>query len=228
MIKVDWIPIFTEELSHDGNITYYEPEPAFKYLINTRGQTDYLRCPGLTNYLKNTFIIRSPYDLTIIVDTEGNVTTDRFGQDFFNQNISVRLPPGPKDNLIIQSFPKYLFVSASKKPVVVSVIPWMFKANPFGIVPGSFDITQWIRPVNLAMEVYQPGPIVFKRGEPLYAVRFEVDDTVTLERGEYTQDIAKAMVSCLNVQNYVTGLNLKSLYQAGKHYITMMKRKYYG
>jgi hypothetical protein len=228
MIKVNWIPIFTEELSQDGNITYYEPEPAFKYLVNTRGQPDYLRCPGLTNYLKNTFIIRSPYDLSIIVDAAGNVTTDRFGQDFFNQNISVRPPTSPKDNLIIQSFPKYLFVSDSKKPVVVSVIPWMFKANPFGIVPGSFDITQWVRPVNLAMEVYQPGPIVFKRGEPLYAVRFEVDDTVTLERGEYTPDIGKAMVSCLNVQNYVPGLNLKSLYTAGKHYITMMKRKYYG
>ena len=227
MIKIDWIPISADKIYFDGNITYYEPEQAVKYLNSVRGETSYLRCPALANYLKNTYIIKSPYDFTINVDSAFNVTTDKFGQAFFNEYLSVILPTTSKDPLIIQTFPKYLFVSNNKNPVTVSVIPWMFKSNPYGIVPGSFDITKWIRPVNLAMEVYTPGPIVFRRGDPLYCVRFETDDMVTLERGEYTEDIAKAMLSCLDVKNYARGLNLKSLYTAGHHYINLIRQKYF-
>ncbi len=225
MITVQWMPVFTEQLSYDPNITYFEPEPAFRYLASQRDRTDFLRCPGLSNYLKNTYIIRSPYDFNLTVTKEWDVQSDRFGQAFFNENVSVRNPQTHKDPLIIQTFPKYLFITNYKKPVTVSVIPWMFKANPYGIVPGSFDITQWIRPVNLAMEVYQPGVIEFKRGEPLYAVRFETDDTVRLDRGEFTEDIKQTMASCLNVQNYAPGMNLKTLYSVGRHYIDLMKRK---
>lgn len=225
MITVQWMPVFSERLSYDPNITYYEPEPAFKYLTGQREQTDYLRCPGLSNYLRNTYIIRSPYDLTINVDTDGNVTTDRFGQDFFNENISVRPPQSAKDCLIIQTFPKYLFLCNNAKSLTVSVVPWTFKSNPYGIVPGSFDITQWIRPVNLAMEVYAPGPIVFRRGEPLYCVRFETDESIRLERTEFTEDIKQAMASCLNVQNYAPGMNLKTLYAISKGYLDLVKKK---
>ena len=43
MITVQWMPVFTEQLSYDPNITYFEPEPAFRYLTNQRDKTDFLR-----------------------------------------------------------------------------------------------------------------------------------------------------------------------------------------
>jgi hypothetical protein len=106
-------------------------------------------------------------------------------------------------------------------------MPWFFKANNFSVIPGSFDITKWIRPVNLALEAHDQTQFEFKRGEPLYCVRFETEDTVQLERGDFTEDIKTAMASCLNVQNYVPGMNLKTLYNISADYVRMAKRKFF-
>ena len=228
MNKITWMPVFSERLSYDPNITYYEPEPAFKYLLSVRDDAQYLKCPGLSAFLKNTFVIKSPYDLTLTIDpATQNVTSNKFGQEFFNENINIRPATSPKDRLVIQTFPKYLFVSNSKTPIIVNVMPWFFKPNNFSVIPGSFDITKWIRPVNLAIEAHDQTQFEFRRGEPLYCVRFETEDNVVLERGEFSEDIKTAMASCLNVQNYVPGMNLKTLYNISVDYIKLAKQRYF-
>jgi hypothetical protein len=228
MNKITWMPVFTEKVSYDPNITYYEPEPAFKYLASVRGNPEYLKCPALSAFLKNTFVIKSPYDLKLNIDiATQNITSNKFGQDFFNEYVDITPATHIKDHLTIQTFPKYLFISNSKIPIIVSVMPWFFKANNFSVIPGAFDITKWIRPVHLALEMNDQTQLEFNRGEPLYCVKFETEDTVILERGNFTEDLKVAMTSCLNTKNYVQGMNLKTLYNISTEYIQMTKRKFF-
>lgn len=226
MVKIKWCPVFTEKISFDPNISYFEPEPAFKYLTTIRDEAEYLRCPALRNFLRNTFVIKAPYNYKLTIDpVNGNVTSDKYGQEFFNINVNVKKPFKPKDKLIIQTFPKYLFMSNHKKPVNVSVLPWFFKPNNFSVIPGSFDITKWLRPVNLALEAHGQLTFDFRRGEPLYCVRFECEDDVELERIDFDVELQKSMASCVNVQNYVHGLTLKTLYEQGANYINLVKKR---
>ena len=88
MVKIKWFPIFVESGSHDPNITYFPPETAFKYLTSIRSDSQFLKCPALRSFLKNTFIIKSPYNYRLEIDpaTKG-INADRFGKEFFENNI---------------------------------------------------------------------------------------------------------------------------------------------
>lgn len=226
MVKIKWFPIFVESGSHDPNITYFPPETAFKYLTSIRSDSQFLKCPALRSFLKNTFIIKSPYNYRLEIDpaTKG-INADRFGKEFFENNIHVHLPTNPKDKVIVQTFPKYLFMSDSKKPVHVTVLPWFFKPNNYSVIPGSFDITKWIRPVNLAIEAHGPVNLDYRRGEPLYCVQFDCEDDVEFELGEMTPELSKAVFSSVCVQKYVHGMSLKALYEQGAHYVNLIKSK---
>jgi len=184
----------------------------------------YLRCPALTGYLKNTFVIRSPYDFTFYPNLKENtVRVDSYNQEFFDGNFIIEAHSDP---LVVQFPPIYVFLSDSKYPVTLTMLPWFFKSNTMGFIPGSFDITKWIRSINYAAEIYDENPIVFKRGDPLYCIQFTTknNDTVVLEQEIMNDALKNTMNACIAVKSKMPNLNLKTLYTISENYINLMKK----
>ena len=97
--------------------------------------------------------------------------------------------------------------------------------NNIGVIPGVFDISRWVRPVECAFEMYEPNkPLVIKRGDPLFCVQFISEEQIELEHGLINDTIYKAVSSCLHVKNVAPNMKLKQLYELSDWFIKLIKQ----
>jgi hypothetical protein len=230
MTTIKWIPAYSlHNVGSSEDIVLFEPEPAFKFFTQNRNASGYLRCPAFSTMLKNTFVIRSPYDLTIFLDrNRKSVKIQGYDQNFFQKNIQLHEISSPTDPMMVALPPRYIFITDSKRPVNIVSLPMILQPNKNGLIPGTFDITRWIRPIEYSIEVYDDTvPIEIKRGEPLFMVKFitEDDSSVTLEKDIMSPELADIIDRCISVKNTVKGQNLKSLYNMAHGYIELMKAR---
>jgi hypothetical protein len=223
-IKVRWVPYVNLDL--EVNISYLPPEPAFSFYKKFREDSSVIRCPALAAYLKNTFIIQSPYEIVLDYSKESKkITTDRYGQKFFDDNIMLKSSADSPSTLHL--FPRYLFISDHKKPIYIEVLPICFDSNNYKAIPGTFDITKWIRPVEYAIELPDTCKIKLNREDPLFMVKFttEDNDTVILERGILTKELHEVTLACVTLKTYNPKLSLNKLYGMASEYINLIKKK---
>ena len=232
MITINWYPITQNEkdidclINFESNIVYIDPEPAFPYFLKKYPESTFTRCPAFSQYLKNTFIICSPYDLQLTFDKDKKeIYTDRFGQEFFINNLNIT--PCENDPWVVHLPPRFVLVTEQKSPVMVVVLPLMIEENSFSVVPGTFDITKWIRPIEFAFQVRDlDKPIQLKRGQPLMMIKFvtENDEPVQLERSILTKEVFQAAYACINVKAVMPNKNLQALYKMANPFITKIKQ----
>ena len=230
-ITVKWMPAYSPDKTVYGEeITHFPPEPAFKYLLSNRDGSKYLQCPAFINHLKNTFVIKSSGNFNFEVSRNNNVKVKEYDELYFADYDAVFLhdATSPNDPLVVALPPRYIFITDSKVSVTVSSVPMILQPNKYGLIPGSFDITRWIRPVEYAVEVYDSsGPLVIKRGDPLFMVKFEAADgsTIVLEKELLSSEIIAASAQCVSVKNLLPNQNLQKLYSMSYEYIELVKAK---
>lgn len=134
MITIKWIPAYSlHNVGSSEDITFFPPEPAFKFFTQNRNNSGFLRCPAFSNILKNTFIIRSPYDLTVLLDRKHkSVKIKGYDQDFFQKNIQLHDVSSPTDPMMVALPPRYIFITDSKLPVNVVSMPMILQSNKTG------------------------------------------------------------------------------------------------
>lgn len=225
-MRIRWYPISNahENLENDKlGVIFYPPEPLYKSISESRKGNEFLRCPSVVDALKNTYVIRSPYDLTIHVGKQG-VKIEEYDQNFFDKHVVIH-------NLdteypVIGIPPRYVFIPDGNKSVHMRLLPLMFNPpHKLGVIVGSFDIARWIRPVEFAFEVYDTQePIVIKRGDPLFCLQFVLEEKIELDQGLINDTVYKAISSCLHVKNVVPNMKLKQLYELSDGFIKLIKR----
>ena len=206
------------------NIVYIPPEPAYKYYLEKYENAKYVLCPAFSDYLKNTFIIRSPYNFAITLDRKtGNVSIDRHGQNFYNNNIKATFV---EDKFILQLPPRMIFIPEDKESVMITSLPLILEPNTLSVIPGTFDISKWVRPIEVSIQVYDEEKIVLKRGDPLMMVKFASNnnDSVQLEQKIIDEKVLALTFACINVKNANPSLNLKTLYKMADFYVSKMRK----
>jgi len=228
-------------ISKDIDILYFEPEPAFKTFIDERNKTsNILKCPAFQDYYKNCFIIRSPLDLIITIKKSKDgfkyVATDRYDQEFFDAFIKDRIrDEGNNNNFpMISLLYAYLFYS-SESVILEQMSPSMHKnefLNNTRLICGKFNIGKWIRPLDYAFEIIDDTkPLVIKRGDPLYYIRFLTDKDVNFVKVLHSDDLYKnlmqAVQSSTRVKQYVPGNTLEKNYQIAENYIKTINQRFF-
>lgn len=230
MIKITWCPTNLKNVeTAESNIVYFAPEPAFAFYQKQRPGARFLRCPAFSDHLKNTFIIRSPYDIEITFDPANKTAyTNSLGQEFYDDNIEIHDNIGEGNPTILSLMPRYVFVTDSKVPVKIVSTPLLLHPVDVGLIPGEFDITKWVRLVSYDVEIYDSSkPLVFKRGDPLFMVRFIAEDgsLVQLNQGTLTNEIKQLSDACVKLKLVAPNLNLKSAYSMAASYVELMKKR---
>jgi hypothetical protein len=213
-------------------LAFFEPEPVFKLISNSRSKdTEYLRCPALQDYYKNCFLLRSPVNVTINIATQPDgdkfASIDTYDQKFFDENIMIRYKKGYKYPILHL---KFFYVFYANEPLMIELLsPSMHKTelqNNINVIYGTYDISKWIRPVEFAFEVIDDTkPIVIKRGDPMYYVRFPTINKIKLTREEISNDLSRVVNSCAALQNYVPNNTLDKNYGMGEWFINLFKAK---
>lgn len=234
-LRVGWTPFVHNEGNPSESFGYFSewqhvavqpPDPAYKSIAADRPGSDFLPCPGIAGYFKNTFIVRSPIDITITVKPDIKaVSVEGFDQKFYKEWVVKR----PNDFInpqrpIVTLGPKMVFVA--DEDVMLEALPAMLHDTPalrkIHLIPGSYNIHRWMRPVDFTFEVLDTSePIVFKRGDPLFYVRFvdPKDRAVELERIEQNDDLLKTMYGMVVLKNYVKNVKLNKLYEMAHDWI---------
>lgn len=217
-------------------IVFFEPVPLISVLKEERNSARYLKCPSLLDYCKNIYIIRSPYSFTLIpeLDERGerynlHFNVDGVIEDWFYKDISMRFLNFKDDKLVSMCMTiciQYLFLCDENLEMEVMDVPIISSKSLRNLktIPGIMNIHKWIRPVDFTFEIQDANePLEFKRGDPLFAVKFITDENVKLKNIEFSEELLNAVSVCLLSKNYIKKLSLKQRYEMAKRFLSKKK-----
>jgi len=188
--------------SKQSMANYLIPQPEklidtlFTNSINNR--KGYSSCLGAKASLKNTYCLKSPFDIDITYDENDSPVGERadwfyFRERSYENRINVELDLGwiffCEESLIIEQTPPYSHNTSFAEYGMSST--------------GSFDIGSWFRPVMASFILWEgKNRFVVKENEPLAYLRFLTNDTINLKQFELTQKIVDLAEACVHSPNY--------------------------
>lgn len=189
---------------HTGHKTYidhsdffnlqddYEPyvSLATDALKDRKGVT-FIKCPAVTDFMKSTYVFRSPIDLDIeieVTDSYSKLFCKNISQELFNDIVDMRfLEDNEKGN---SPFPligiDFLNTFTCDSSTLLQVFPAFLHYNDFTsktcVIPGEYDISKWVRPVELVFEIKnRKEHIKIRKGDALSYFKFTSDNVIQLE-----------------------------------------------
>ena len=109
---------------------------------------------------------------------------------------------------------------------MLTCLPMMIDPGSLCVVPGTFDISKWIRPIEFTVQTHDLKKVDIKRGQPLMMIKLttEDNDVVKLEQRVTDIDVLNAVDACVHVKFTTPAQNLRSLYKMGEGYISRMRK----
>jgi hypothetical protein len=215
-----------------------EPEPLLPYFIKQRNVSipqHFTRCPAFTAYYKNTYVIKSPIDITITYRKEiDTLAIEPQDQNFYDSLITHRGNQiGADDPFLMSIALEYLFIA--DKDCLIELLPAYLHTSPtlksVRVICGSFNIAKWFRPIEFAFEMLTPdAPLKIKREEPLFYVRFVPADAkkINLVHKCFPEETKEVLDSCLQIKYLNNNFQLNQLYEFAKrvsHKLWFKKKK---
>lgn len=189
----------------------------------------YGRCPAFIDYMKNTYALVAPFDVEVTIDENGCVLQVVAPSPQASELVVFRTAPSRDTNLIISLADTYLFYS--KDEVRIEQLPpfmdYSLMRQGVTIIPGTYDISKWVRPVEVAMEIKKGvRSIRFAAGTPLSYLRFVTpnNDTVKLNKVEYTPELRDTSAACTGLKAIRNNLSLTQCYAYGKRVVDKFLR----
>ena len=206
-MKINWFFLNYNKLPLPG----VAPVPAFKTIKhNFVKDTEIPRCPAITGYFKNTWLIISPVDITF-----------QYKDNILRTN-SPYIKSRTQLNTNMLTIPlNYLFVC--DESVLIESLPAFMHRTPaqtdLALIPGTFDIGQWTRTVDYTAQILTDDIVSIRAGDPLWYIRFVTDKCVELNEitdASKQDDLTKLVIKSTNYKVTNPGNSLQSLYQVAK------------
>ena len=237
--KIYWQPMLEaplpDLLEDTQDVLMFKPERVIKSLLLAAerqyagSEAEYNRCPAVQDYLANVYAIRSPVSFSVkISPEEGRIVGVDTKSDDVRKLIRFRSNPSITTHTVISLSCYYAFYC--KAPMLVEQLPAFFEhgdaQTKATVIPGTFRIDQWVRPVEVALEI-QKGvtELVVKRGDILSYVRFVPTPhtkRVVLVRDTDKQRLLDVSNTCVSLKNF---MDIRSL-EDGYALVSNMVRKF--
>jgi hypothetical protein len=175
---------------------------------------NYYKCPGYTNFFKNTFVIESSmsFELTHTINPNGspNIGVNR-DQKFFDDNILVDKLSDIQQMIHINQF-HYFF---SEQDIEISVMPAFYHDNDLNnhyITSGKFNISKWFRPLYPNI-ILKGSKLKIEKGDALFYIKFHTNENINFKHFEQTEYLNSLSKDCLNVKSVIPHMGLDKLYK---------------
>ena len=220
--------------TNDGrDFMYYKLEPLLTNLrkmwneanVPKRHVDDIFQCPAFQRSLTNTFVYKSPYDLSITYDENKryklSIPSRLLDDDHTARPVDEKT--GIEDNHIIQIFTskanKFFFADSSCD---INIESPSFHNTSYCFLSGSFNIGKWFRPIHPAILNFGQKDIHIKRGDPLLYLKFPKDVKIEIRR-TYLGPIAYNLsMGCGGYKTYDKKAPFEKLY---KYFEQMANKK---
>jgi hypothetical protein len=195
---VYWAPDFLHDQPMDWNYVYNDPKNVILSLKEKVQDPGVLLCPSVKDVLKNTFYLSS----TLGVDCKYDSTSNTFvKRNEFSLGIDQLRDPSFRSSLNVTIGLSWIFFC--EEPILMEVTPPYFSQATHlqygSIVPGSFDIGSWFRPINAEFILnFDVKDLKVIENEPIAYVKFKTDKKIKFKRFYMNEDLKKIERSCAN------------------------------
>lgn len=218
-IKIGYIPWFEKSPLTFGNgpINYFGWQeivhPNIEKLDTWKNsKLGFMKCPAFVKYVDQIWVIRSLIDVQIKWDPYNKVLLSNLPSLAHEAYCKVHwgdFDPD-KDRPLVALNSANLFLADDD--VWVDFLPPFNDMDPrWRLMPGSFNIRNWQRPLVPTFEMFN-DEIEFKRGQPLAYIKFRSHnplDTFKLIKKERTEEIDHLVSSSVSVKSYMPNLSWK-------------------
>ena len=218
---------FAPKANQLEDVLFFEPETVIDYLSTSRKGTEILKCPAFLDYYKNTYLIKAPMDLTFTATKSHIECSNSYPQEYLEDILTNRHESASLYSTISLTW-YYMFYS--DKSVMLEVVPPVWHKNKFqnniNVIGATFDISKWYRPLEFAFEIIDDTqPIVIKRGDPLYYVRFSTTDKVKLVKQKTSEKVEDLIRMCTEIKKYMPSNSMHKNYSLMQKIIDKFKPK---
>jgi hypothetical protein len=150
-----------------------------------------IKCPVVSQYLKNTFSVKSPIDYSLQWSEQNEqITTEHGDQEFFDKNIFVR---DYKSGIVSFKFGAYFFFT-EEDSLVAEYKSACYANNALvnnsTFIQGEIDIGRYFRSTDYTCFLNRSDELLnVKRGDSLYYVRFLTDKKIKFKKFHMSSDI---------------------------------------
>jgi hypothetical protein len=209
----------------------FDPLPLLtKEIVSTRKNVAFLKCPAHTDFLKNTYVFKSPFDINFDISIEdgfAKVHCENISQEMFDHIVDLRFLHDSEKG--ISQYPligvNFLNTLISDESLLFQVFPAFMHYNDFTtkttVIPGEFDIGKWTRPIELVFEIKNKKErIEIKKGDALSYFKFHTSDTVKIEKMAVPWDEIKICDTLRDSNKYRPLKERYSAYEQHKNNLT--------
>ncbi len=168
-------------------LKFDNPSPAIKHFPKTSG-SNVNKCPAMIDYHKNTYALKFPISYNLTIAADGEVLTGDHTKEILEYLLTIRSQDEKLYSLNFNS----LFVSDEPCEIEVftpTTVKNSFIKNTF-LVPGLYDIGQWIRPLECAFFVDKEGAkLDINEGDVWAYIRFKTDEPINMHRFFFTPEM---------------------------------------
>jgi hypothetical protein len=197
-MKIHWSVVDNDP---DMSMAFYHPQKLSDNIPKHLQNSEYHRCPAFTQKIKNTYVLRSPWDLDFTIDKNGVYSTNELMSKVNFENMSSR---------ILQVHMPYIFFAESSCEATI-MHPYLHH-NSFtdngNTVYGQYNIGKWFRPIQAGFILNDKGHYEYniKRGDIFAYINFETSERLDLEHFHPTNEILSIMEKCLNLKKAKKGV----------------------
>lgn len=185
---------------------------------DTQNSAIFTHCPAYQNFIRNLYVIRSPFDLHLTcslldagceleVAEKSSIKPAELGRLIkVHPHAEWREPNKP----LLQLMLNYYFISDDDVDVqYLSPLTTTYfnPALPGLVLQGRWNIHSWVRPVNFVFEWWDTNaPLIIRRGQPILNLLFHPpapQKKISLVEAEETDEVIAMARRVQNINSYI-------------------------
>jgi hypothetical protein len=202
----------------------FEPVPLLKHIKEQNPGSEFIHCPAFIEYVKNAFVIKSAYNLKILIDSENqrvsvkphSINESEFNYDVIKPTLKSR---GFNSGSLTLTLPPSIYFWSKKSCHIESMSMILDTKHDIcqkaKVIPGTFDISRWFRHLDFTFQINENiKETIINRGDPLFAVRFVTknNEKVSLMRVKFEDKHIALENSTVGLKRIFKEPKLENLY----------------
>lgn len=216
VVRIGYVPWF-EKSPHtsNGSFNYYGWSEIAQFDLEKLdtwqdSKKGFMKCPAFVKYVDQTWVIKSTVDLDIRWDHVNKVLHSNLPEAAHHAMIRTHWGDFNPDteHPIVAINSSFLFV-ADDDVWIDFLPPFNSIDNTWRLMPGSFNIKNWQRPLVPTFEMLA-NEVNIKRGQPLAYIKFRSknpQDLFKLVKQERTEELEHLVNSSITVKSYQPNLS---------------------
>lgn len=137
---------------------------------------EFYKCPAWNSWASSSFVFYSQIDIDFYIK-DNKICSDNYSIEYLSKWITPS-PDWLDGPCPVVQMKQYMFFWTEEKNLWIEQTPFANSIlySNIDLIPAHFPLSVWKRPVSFGFKVPTNRPVIIKRGDPIYTIRFNTDE----------------------------------------------------